>query len=66
MINNVYVFDVDGTITDSCTRMDPEFQTLFIEFCKQEDVYLITGSATIMGKECDPDGAFSQRGEMRA
>jgi phosphomannomutase len=44
LINNVYVFDVDGTITDSCTRMDPEFQTLFIEFCKQEDVYLITGS----------------------
>ena len=44
MIDDVYLFDVDGTITDSRTRMDAEFQDVFVNFCKENDVYLITGS----------------------
>lgn len=40
----LYVFDVDGTLTASRQKMDPDFKEFFIEFCKNNAVYLITGS----------------------
>ena len=39
-----YVFDVDGTLTPSRGKMDKSFQSFFINFCKENDVYLVTGS----------------------
>lgn len=39
-----YVFDVDGTLTPSRGKMDETFKDFFIEFSKQNEVYLVTGS----------------------
>jgi phosphomannomutase len=39
-----YVFDVDGTLTPSRERMDPEFEAFFMDFVDTHPVYLVTGS----------------------
>jgi len=39
-----YVFDVDGTLTPSRERIDPEFEKFFFDFCIKNSVYLVTGS----------------------
>ena len=39
-----YVFDVDGTLTPSRGTMDKQFSEFFIEFCKSNKTYLVTGS----------------------
>lgn len=41
---NKFIFDVDGTLTPSRGKIDPEFETWFTEFCISNDVYLVTGS----------------------
>jgi len=51
----VYAFDVDGTLTPSRLKMDPNFQEFFINFCKYNYVYLVTGS--------DKDKTIEQVGE---
>lgn len=43
-MKRAFVFDVDGTITPSRQKIDPEFEKYFIEFCRNHDVYLVTGS----------------------
>ncbi len=39
-----YLFDVDGTITPSRKKIKHEFWAPFLMFCRQHDVYLVTGS----------------------
>ena len=39
-----YIFDVDGTLTPSRSRMNTEFALWFSKFCDSHDVYLVTGS----------------------
>lgn len=39
-----FVFDVDGTLTPSRQRIVPSFQELFLSFCSNNNVYLVTGS----------------------
>jgi phosphomannomutase len=39
-----YVFDVDGTLTPSRERIDPDFEKFFLGFCRKHTVYLVTGS----------------------
>lgn len=41
---NKFIFDVDGTLTPSRQRIDTKFKEWFIDFCKDNDVYLVTGS----------------------
>ena len=41
---NKFIFDVDGTLTPSRQHMDSEFEKYFLEFCSNNDVYLVTGS----------------------
>lgn len=41
---NKFIFDVDGTLTDSRQKINPEFAKFFTEFCMNNDVYLVTGS----------------------
>ena len=50
-----YAFDVDGTLTPSRLKMDSKFQEFFINFCKYNYVYLVTGS--------DKDKTIEQVGE---
>lgn len=39
-----FVFDVDGTLTPSRQKIDPKFGDWFLQFCKEEPVFLVTGS----------------------
>ena len=39
-----YIFDVDGTLTLSRSRIDKEFGVWFSKFCERNNVYLVTGS----------------------
>ena len=39
-----FIFDVDGTLTDSRQQIDLSFEVYMIKFCCQYDVYLVTGS----------------------
>ncbi len=39
-----YIFDVDGTLTPSRGKIDPEFLQFMLFFAGTNDVYLVTGS----------------------
>jgi phosphomannomutase len=39
-----YVFDVDGTLTPSREKIDEKFEKFFLNFCRKNSVYLVTGS----------------------
>jgi len=39
-----YIFDVDGTLTDSREKIDPEFEMFFLEFIEKHECYIVTGS----------------------
>jgi phosphomannomutase len=39
-----FIFDVDGTLTPSRQQITPEFNTFFISFCFDKNVYLVSGS----------------------
>ncbi len=42
MIN--YIFDIDGTLTPSRLPIDTEFKAFFLNWLKDKNVYLVTGS----------------------
>jgi phosphomannomutase len=39
-----YVFDVDGTLTPSRGLIDSTFENFFLDFCRKNTVYIVTGS----------------------
>ena len=39
-----FIFDVDGTLTESRQQIDFKFMCFMIKFCCTYDVYLVTGS----------------------
>ena len=39
-----FIFDVDGTLTPSRKEIEHEFWAPFLIFCRNHDVYLVTGS----------------------
>jgi phosphomannomutase len=41
---NKFIFDVDGTLTPSRQSIDPKFAEFFLHFCRDNEVYLVTGS----------------------
>jgi phosphomannomutase len=41
---NKFIFDVDGTLTPSRQRIDTKFAEFFLHFCRDNEVYLVTGS----------------------
>lgn len=43
-MNISYVFDVDGTLTPSRSKMDPAFKDWFVAWQKTHNTYLVTGS----------------------
>ena len=44
MVEMKYIFDVDGTLTPSRQPIMPEFKDWFLDFCKHNEVYIVTGS----------------------
>ena len=40
----IYLFDIDGTLTPSRLRIDPEFEQFFLQWMKDKDVVFVTGS----------------------
>jgi phosphomannomutase len=40
----IYLFDIDGTLTDARQKINVEFAELFKSFCSKNQVYLVTGS----------------------
>ena len=64
-----FVFDVDGTLTPSRGKIDPYFKEFFREFCRNNKVYLVTGSdyaKTVeqlgQGTVLAPEGIFNCSG----
>ena len=41
---NKFIFDVDGTLTPSRGKIDLTFKEIFNEFCRSNQVFLVTGS----------------------
>jgi phosphomannomutase len=50
-----YIFDIDGTLTPSRLRIDPEFEKFFLEWMADKEVIFVTGS--------DKDKTIEQVGE---
>ena len=50
-----YIFDIDGTLTPSRLRIDPEFEKSFLQWMKDKNVIFVTGS--------DKDKTIEQVGE---
>ena len=44
MENLKFIFDIDGTLTPSRRKIDPDFHEYFLDFTHKNDVYLVTGS----------------------
>ena len=42
-----YIFDVDGTLTPSRKKIDPDFLIFFNSFALANEVYLVTGAIEI-------------------
>lgn len=40
----IFVFDVDGTLTPTKEKIDTDFRLFFENFCKNNKVYIVTGS----------------------
>jgi len=43
-MHNVYIFDVDGTLTPSRDKIDPKFHDWFLDFASENEIILVTGS----------------------
>ena len=41
---DIFVFDVDGTLTPARQPMDKAFEEVFAKLVETEDVYLVSGS----------------------
>ena len=45
MVNNHnFLFDIDGTLTPSRSKIDEQFKKFFMEWMDGKSVYLVTGS----------------------
>jgi phosphomannomutase len=44
MKKNKFIFDVDDTLTATRAAMNPAFKVWFLDFCMDNEVYIVTGS----------------------
>tara|TARA_R110000851_G_scaffold283278_1_gene436838 strand:- start:30 stop:788 length:759 start_codon:yes stop_codon:yes gene_type:complete len=42
-MSNIYLFDVDGTLTPAKSKIDPLFRKVFQEWAKDKEVYIVSG-----------------------
>ena len=55
-MKTIYLFDIDGTLTPARREMNNDFAEFFLKFCKDNPVYLCTGSDWEKVKEQVPKG----------
>lgn len=55
----IYIFDVDGTLTPSRGKMDPEFANFFEHFATHHACYLVTGSDRQKTLEQIPESIYN-------
>ena len=53
-MENVFIFDVDGTLTPSRRKMDKGFEEMFLKWVRKNTVFLVTGSDLKKTKEQVP------------
>jgi phosphomannomutase len=46
-MSNIYLFDVDGTLTSARSRIDEHFKEFFINWCKDKEVYIVSGGSFV-------------------
>jgi hydroxymethylpyrimidine pyrophosphatase-like HAD family hydrolase len=62
-MKKIYLFDVDGTLTDPRQKINKGFAEKFLYFCNTNQVYLVTGSTLEMLEEQIPnDILYSTQG----
>ena len=44
MLNNIYLFDVDGTLTPARQRIQDDFYSFFVKWIENKKVYFVSGS----------------------
>jgi len=54
-MKNIYMFDIDGTLTPSRLPMTQEMEDMFTPFCENNKVFLVTGSDMVKVKEQVPE-----------
>ena len=54
-MKNIYMFDIDGTLTPSRLPMTQEMEDMFTPFCENNKVFLVTGSYMVKVKEQVPE-----------
>ncbi len=44
-MSNIYLFDVDGTLTPAKSRIDPQFAKTFLKWMENKEVYIVSGGS---------------------
>ena len=44
-MSNIYLFDVDGTLTPAKSKIDPQFANTFIQWMENREVYIVSGGS---------------------
>tara|TARA_B100000287_G_scaffold427612_1_gene477535 strand:- start:523 stop:1281 length:759 start_codon:yes stop_codon:yes gene_type:complete len=60
MLNKVYIFDCDGTLTPSRQQMTPKFHEFFAGWLKENPFWLVTGSDLPKMKEQIPENILEK------
>ena len=42
-MSDIYLFDVDGTLTVAKQKIDPKFQNQFLKWMDDKEVYIVSG-----------------------
>lgn len=56
----IYMFDIDGTLTEPRQKMSKEFEEFFLQWMELKTVYLVTGSDLEKVKEQVPHNIFKK------
>ena len=46
-MSNIFLFDVDGTLTPAKEKIDPTFSTAFLRWMKGKEVYIVSGGSFV-------------------
>ncbi len=46
-MSDIYLFDVDGTLTPAKSKIDPSFKKTFTKWCEGKEVYIVSGGSFV-------------------